>query len=256
MWPATTTWSWSAPCYDQVRVFAEAVGGRVEPVHPPSPFVADSGELLRRLTPRTRLLYLSNPNNPTGRTYSPAQIERLARGLRHGVLVVDEAYFEFWGKTVAGLIDHHENLVVVRSFSKAFALAALRCGYILGSERVLDQVARIRNGKDVNALAQVAAAAALEDTSAMHAYVEEVRRARSLLVRGLRARGHQVISTPANFVLLRAESPAALARRLRARGVRIRDRSDLPGVGPFLRITVGTRAECRLFLSVLDAELG
>ena len=242
-----------APSYDHFRVFGEALGARVEMVRSPQPFRADVNHLLSRVTPNTRLVYVCNPDNPTGRTYAAAELSRVARRLQSGLLVIDEAYHEYWGRTAVGLIDRHENVVVSRSFSKAFALAGLRCGYLLGRESVLRQVDRIRNGKDVNALAQVAAAAALEDLPAMRAWVAEVRRARALLVRELRARGHEVVPSPANFVLLRVDAAGALARRLRRRGVHVRDRSEVPGLGPYVRVTVGTRDECRLFLAALDA---
>ena len=242
-----------APSYDHFRVFGEALGAQVEMVRSPRPFRADVDHLLTRVRPETRLVYVGNPDNPTGRTYTARQLARIARRLESGLLVVDEAYHEYWGRTAAGLIDRHENVVVSRSFSKAFALAGLRCGYLLGRESVLRQVDRIRNGKEVNALAQVAASAALEDLPAMRAWVAEVRRARTLLVRELRARGHEVVPSPANFVLLRADAAGTLVRRLRRRGVHVRDRAGVPGLGPYVRVTVGTRDECRLFLTALDA---
>jgi histidinol-phosphate aminotransferase len=242
-----------APSYDQFRVFGEALGAGVEMVRSPRPFRADLSHVLAALRPETRLVYVCNPDNPTGRTHTAAALARVARRLQSGLLVIDEAYHEYWGRTAAALIDRHENVVVSRSFSKAFALAGLRCGYLLGREPVLRQVDRIRNGKDVNVFAQIAAAAALEDLPAMRAWVAEVRRARAFLVRELRARGHEVVPSPANFVLLRASAAGALVRRLQRRGVHVRDRSDAPGLGPYIRVTVGTRDECRLFLAALDA---
>ncbi len=139
-----------------------------------------------------------------------------------------------------------------RSFSKAFGLAGVRCGYLLARGEALDPIDRIRNGKDVSALAQVAALAALEDLPSMRAWVAEVRRARAVLVRELRARGASVVPSPANFVLLRAERPAALVRALHRRGVHVRDRSALPGLGPYVRVTVGSRDDVRRFLQAFD----
>lgn len=246
----------SAPCYDQVRVLGEALGARVELLAAGDPFRADTSRLARNLTPRTRIVYLCNPNNPTGRTYARRDLERLARAIPSGLLVVDEAYFEFLGRSAASLLDAHENVVVTRSFSKAFGLAGLRVGYVLARPRVMRVLNRIRNGKDVSIVAQVAASAALDDQPAMRAYVAAVSAARQGLVRALRERGHEVVEAPANFVLLRAAAPAELVRALRRRGVSVRDQSLLPGLGPWVRVTVGTPAECARFLSALDAVQG
>lgn len=243
----------SAPCYDQVRVLGEALGARVELSVAGDPFRADVGCLVRRLEPRTRIVYLCNPNNPTGRTYSLRDLARLARAIPAGLLVVDEAYFEFMGRTAARLLDAHPNLVVTRSFSKAFGLAGLRIGYLLARRPVMRVVERIRNGKDVGAVAQVAAAAALDDLGAMRAHVRDVAAARRRLVRALRAGGHTVVEAPANFVLLRAADPAGLVRRLLRRGVSVRDQSAMPGLGPWVRVTVGSHDECARFLAALES---
>lgn len=240
-----------APCYDNFRVFVEALGARVQQVLGPDPFRPDTAGLLARIGAATRLIYLCNPNNPTGRLYRPPQIEQVLRALNGGLLIVDEAYFEFSGVTAAGLLDRYDHLVVTRSFSKAFGLAGLRCGYVLTSARVARLLNRVRNGKEVNLLAQVASAAALDDLPHVRAYVREVRRARAWLVRTLRDRGYDVIATPANFVLLRVDDPPRLVARLEALGVRVRDRSQMPQLERCVRVTVGTLDDCRRFVAAL-----
>jgi histidinol-phosphate aminotransferase len=241
-----------SPCYDNFRVSAESAGAEVERVYSRSPFAASVRDLAGRLRPSTRLVYISNPNNPTGRMYSLADLEAILTRLPNGILVVDEAYYEFAGRTAAPLLDRYEPLVVARSFSKAFGLAGIRCGYLLASPRVLRHVNKIRNGKDVNALAQVAAAAALEDLAHMRAYVAEVRRGRAWLARALRSLGHQVVTSPANFVLLRAADPACLIDHLQSKGIYVRDRSYLPQLESYVRITVGTLEQCRRVVGALN----
>ncbi len=241
-----------SPCYDNFRVSVESVGAAVERVYSRSPFCADAGHLASRIGPATRLVYISNPNNPTGRTYSLPALESVLERTTGGIVVVDEAYWEFCGRTAAPLLAHHRHLVIARSFSKAFGLAAVRCGYLLASPWVLRHVNKIRNGKDVNALAQVAAVAALQDLDHMAAYVEEVRRARGWLARALRRRGHEVVVAPANFILLRAADPRRLVGALEAKGIYIRDRSYLPQLESYVRITVGTRAQCERLAAALD----
>jgi histidinol-phosphate aminotransferase len=241
-----------SPCYDNFRVSVESAGADVERVYSKSPFTADARHLAGRIRPNTRLVYISNPNNPTGRMYTVAELDLVLRRLEQGLLVVDEAYYEFAGRTAATLLDRHAHLVIARSFSKAFGLAGVRCGYLLASPALLRHVNKLRNGKDVNALAQVAAASALEDLDHVRAYVAEVKRARAWLVAALRARGHQVVSAPANFILLHSGDPGGLVKRLEARGIYVRDRSYLPQLEAFVRITVGTRSQCRRVVEVLD----
>jgi histidinol-phosphate aminotransferase len=241
-----------APCYDNFRVFVAGIGAEVEQVLARSPFAPNVRGLLARIRANTRLVYLCNPNNPTGRLYTVPQIERILQSVPGGVVVVDEAYYEFTGMTAAGLLDRYENLVVTRSFSKAFGLAGVRCGYALARPRIMRYLNRIRNGKDVNAFAQVAALAAIEDLAHMRAYVAEVQRARRWLVAALRTRGYEVVPSRANFVLVRVATPARLVGRLQSRGIYIRDRSYLPQLGHYVRVTVGTREHCRLLVAALD----
>ena len=242
----------SSPTYDHFRVFAEALGARAEFVFGDSPFDSNTGELFRAVTPATKLVYLCNPDNPTGRTYDEATVRRLLDALENGILVVDEAYFEFAKLTMAGLLDSYPHLIVSRTFSKAFGLAGLRCGYILADEACVRLIDRIRNGKDVNALAQVAAVAALKDTDHMERYVQEVAAAKQWLAERLRLLGFDVVMTPANFVLLRVPDPRTFARKLEDRGVFIRDRSDVPQLDRCVRITVGSLEHCRRLFKILE----
>jgi histidinol-phosphate aminotransferase len=242
----------AAPSYDNFRVFVAAQDARVEHVFAPDPFKRDVPGLLARIQPDTRLVYLCNPNNPTGVMYSPADISRILARLHRGILLVDEAYFEFTGVTATPLLARHANLVVTRSFSKAFGLAGVRCGYAIASRALLSQVNRIRNGKDVNVLAQVAALAALDDLPHMRRWVGEVRRSRTWLVRHLRARGYDVRPSPANFVLVGVDDPRRLVAQLRMLGIFVRDRSTLPGLSRYVRVTVGTRSESERLVAALD----
>jgi histidinol-phosphate aminotransferase len=242
----------SAPTYDHFRVFAETLGARAEFVFGASPFESNTEELARAVTPATKLVYLCNPNNPTGRTYGEEDVRRLLDRLENGILLVDEAYFEFAKITMAGLLDGYPHLVISRTFSKAFGLAGLRCGYILADEACVRLIDRIRNGKDVNALAQVAAVAALEDAAYMERFVAEALAAKLWLAGRLRSLGFEVVTTPANFLLLKTQEPRSLARELEDRGVFIRDRSGVPQLDRCLRITVGSFEHCRRLMEILE----
>jgi histidinol-phosphate aminotransferase len=240
-----------APCYDRFRRSAEASGAVVSQVLSDDPFTANVARLIDAIDGTTRLVYVSNPNNPTGRLYSPDDIATILERLTGGVLLVDETYYEFAGVTAAQLVDRFDNLLVARSFSKAFGLAGLRCGYTISSERLVDELRRFWTGRNVNALAQTAAIAALDDLPSMTRYVEEVTSARAWLVNALQSLGYEVVSSPANFVLLRVQDPSAFLDAMRRELIYIRDRSDLPQLDGFVRITIGTLAQCEQVLQAI-----
>jgi len=255
-----------SPCYDRFRVFAAAYGSAIDSIYSADPFTPDIDTLLDGIDDRTRLVYVSNPNNPTGRMYTTDEIERLLERLAAcperaaagasgtaGVLLVDEAYFEFSGRTAAALLDRYDNLLITRSMSKAFGLAGLRAGYTLSSEAIAERLRRIWNGREMNVMAQLAAIAALDDFEYAARYVAEVLDAREWLTCELRTRGFDAMSTPGNFILLRVADPAGLLAQLRRAGIFIRNRSDLPQLAGIVRVTVGTRPQCERFLEALCA---
>jgi len=253
-----------SPCYDRFRVFAATYGSTIDSIYSADPFTADVGRLLEGVDERTRLVYVSNPNNPTGRMYSTDDIERLLErlsacperapaGASRRVLLVDEAYYEFSGRTVAALLDRYDNLLITRSMSKAFGLAGLRCGYTLSCDAIAERLRRIWNGREMNVMAQAAAIAALDDFEYAARYVAEVLDTREWLTSELRTRGFDAISTPGNFILMRVADPAGLLSRLRRAGIFIRNRSDLPQLAGIVRVTVGTRPQCERFLEALCA---
>jgi len=241
-----------APCYDNFRVFAASLGGRVEEVFARDPFTVDVGNLLAHIGPHTRVVYISNPNNPTGRLYQRDQLLDVLDHLTGGVLLVDEAYFEYCGITGADLVDRYAHLIIARSFSKAFGLAALRCGYLLAHDDVIRSLDRIRNVKDVNTAAQVAAVAALQDIDYMHARVAVVGRARLWMTDALRAKGVEVVDPLANFIMIRVKDPEGVCLALADERVYVRNRGYLPQLEHYVRVTIGTLDQCRRFVEALD----
>jgi len=206
----------------------------------------DPGELLS-LARRSRLVFLGRPNNPTGGCLEEETIEGM---LETGtVVVLDEAYVEFSSRgSLARLIRERENLVVLRTFSKAFGLAGLRVGYLLGSRELVSALERLRQPFSVNRLAQVAALAALRDLDHVRRVVERIREERERLREGLEGLGLRVLPSEANFLMVDV-SPLGLTAgevcaRLRRRGILIRDLSSFRGAGRrWVRITVGRKEE-------------
>jgi histidinol-phosphate aminotransferase len=227
---------------------------------PARDFGHDLAAMLRAITPKTRIVFVANPNNPTGTWLPPADVERFVAEVPRRVLVVlDEAYNEYLEPaqrvdTVAWTRSY-PNLVVSRTFSKAYGLAALRVGYGVMDSSVADMLNRVRQPFNVNALAQAAAVAALDDA----AYVEESRqlnrRGLVQICRGLDALGLRYVPSHANFVLIEVGDGAKVNQSLLRQGVIVRPVANY-GLPQWLRVTVGLPEENERFMAALAVALG
>jgi histidinol-phosphate aminotransferase len=226
----------------------------------------DAGEhdleaMAREVTAATRLVVVCNPNNPTATALPPAAIDAFVGELpRHVAVILDEAYVEF--STLQDpdesldLLERHPNLVLLRTFSKVYGLCGLRAGYALGSEAFRLAVDRVRQPFSVNALAQVAAAEALEHQDEVERRVEQTAIERLHVESGLAERGLESTDSEANFswVALGERDEEEVMRGLAERGVIVRAGKALGEAGR-LRVTYGTRHENDRFLAALDEIL-
>jgi histidinol-phosphate aminotransferase len=224
--------------------------------HATAPLGHDLDAMAVAIRADTRLVYLANPNNPTGTWFSESALENFLDQAPHSCLVVvDEAYQEFVDApgvgTAVRLLDRYPNLVVTRTFSKAYALAGLRIGYLLADAGVVDVLERLRESFNVNGLAQVAALAALADADHLEAVCRWTRAERQWLSGELSSRGYRVLPSQTNFILLElSEDAAPLERHLFERGVIVRPMGGY-GLGHTVRISLGTRAENERLLAAL-----
>lgn len=200
-----------------------------------------------------------NPNAPTGRALSLADVERIVAANPDAVVVVDEAYVDFGGESAVGLVARYDNLLVVQTLSKSRSLAGLRVGFAVGSAELIDGLERVKNSFNsypIDRLASAGAVAALEDTE----YFEQTRQAvietRSRMTAGLEALGFEVLPSAANFVFARhpLKDAAGLAADLRERSIIVRHFRHAR-IDQFLRITVGTDEQVNLLLKALAEVL-
>lgn len=244
------------PTYTHFLVYVQTRGAQIVDFFSRDIFDADIERLEAEVRgDRFKLVYLVSPNNPTGVVYTREEVTRLCRAAPNTLFVVDEAYHEFYGETVVDLVDEFENLVVTRTFSKCFGIAGLRIGYLCTSDAMMRELARPFNPKSVNRLGQVAAQACLEDLPYYRWYIDEVARARSFMVRELNTRGLRTYATPANFILVEIHEPTRFCALLADEGVHIRDRSDLPRLPNFVRMTLPTRDQAVEVLRRIDQVL-
>lgn len=204
-------------------------------------------------TQRPDIVFLCSPNNPSGGVNSQEEIEAICEAAP-GMVILDEAYAEFSGVSYAHLVDEHENLVVTRSFSKAWRLAGARVGYLVASPATIDELLKVRLPYHLSSLAQAVVITALNHAKDLLGTVETIRHERDRLYRELSTtRGITAFPTQANFILFRCESEPAseVWKGLLDRGILIRDFSDLPGCDGCLRVSVGTPEQDEKFLDAL-----
>ena len=196
-----------------------------------------------------------NPNAPTGRLLALDAIERILMANPDSVVVVDEAYVDFGGISAISLVDRHDNLLVVHTLSKSRALAGLRVGFAVGHPALVEALERVKNSFNsypLDRLAIVGAVAALEDAGHFERTRQAVIATRDTLTAELQSLGFEVLPSAANFIFARhaQHDAAALAQGLRERSIIVRH-FKLPRIDQFLRITVGTDAECRALTQAL-----
>lgn len=222
------------------------------------PYLPDMGfpyrEMAAAVTGKTRLIVLINPNNPTGTAIESGQIEALLTRFPEVPVLVDEAYFEFTGATSVPLLARHDNLVILRTFSKAFAVAGLRLGYALAGPAFVRELHKIRGPYDVNALAVRGAEALLEHLDDLRLYTEEVMtRAKPMVEAFFAENGVAFFPGAANFMLVKPRDAKGACEFLLRRKVLVRPQKR--PIEDTFRLSVGTVADMRRFIKVFAEYL-
>ena len=211
---------------------------------------------LAAITPRTKLIIIASPNNPTGATVSREHLLAIAAAAPQAVLMVDEAYFHFFGDTVLPDIASVPNLVVARTFSKAYGLASLRIGALVASPRLIGFLHKVSSPYNVNGVALAILPEALADTQYLNWYITQVHQGRERVFAALRELNVRTWPSAANFVLMDiGPRHKELCTRMRERGVLLRDRSADPGCDGYVRITVGVEEHVTRGIEALRAVL-
>lgn len=234
------------PTYTMYEVYASATDARVVKVQAGADMAFPREGIFAAITERTKIIAVANPNSPTGSVVSRDVLLEIAVRAPQALLLVDEAYFHFYGETVMDLVGKLPNLVVVRTFSKAYGLAGLRIGALAASEDVLRWVRRVLSPYSVNALALASLPAAVGDREYLNDYVAEVRAARAEFERAIDGFGIRRWPSEANFILVEIGAKhREFSAAMHERGVLVRDRSSDPGCDGCVRITIGTREQMK-----------
>jgi histidinol-phosphate aminotransferase len=213
------------------------------------------GKVLDSIDNKTRLIVVCNPNNPTGGTVSIRDIEKIAQKAINSIIYVDEAYFEFSGVSAIGLIRKYPNVIVSRTFSKAFGLASLRVGYLIANNMYISEMLKVRSPYPVNMAGYKAASAALADTSYMKNYVSEVmKKSKPLVEKFFSRNGITFYPSQANFILFKPDNPTKVYEKLLRAGILLRPQNK-PGIEDTLRLTVGTFKQMEYFCQVYQKDI-
>jgi histidinol-phosphate aminotransferase len=205
---------------------------------------------------RTKLIIVASPNNPTGAVVPRQQLLQIAAAAPQALLMVDEAYFHFHGETTMPDVGSVPNLLVARTFSKAYGLANLRVGVVAASEEIIGYLKKVSSPYNVNGVALDCLPAAVADEEYVRWYVEQVQQGRERMMAGLDALGVGYFPSAANFVLMKiGPKHKELVQAMRARGVLLRDRSTDPGCDGFVRITIGLAEQVEAGLAALKGSL-
>ena len=243
-----------SPTYDQFRICLEVRGAICIPVYNSSPFEKDVGCVLNVINNDIRMIYIVNPNNPTGVLYTLSDIEQILQKANESLVIIDEAYIEFCGvnQSAKALLEKYENLIILRTFSKAFCLAGMRLGYILANPNYLEFIQRIRNSKEVSEISQVAGIAALRNWKYYETYINIVIEAKEYFIKEMKKKGYEAYDGHGNYVMVKVKHPHKFITHLRKNKIYIRDRSYLPQLDNFVRVTIGTKEQMKQVLLVVD----
>jgi histidinol-phosphate aminotransferase len=228
------------PTFFMYEVSAAMMTSRVVKVQADASLEFPYERFLQAITPQSKLIVVCSPNNPTGAVVSREHLLAICAAAPHAAVMVDEAYFHFFGETVIGDVGRVPNLLVARTFSKAYGLANLRIGMLAGSAELMQYIRKVSSPYNVNGVALDCLPVALADDAYVQWYAGQVNTGRARMMDGLRALGIDFFPSEANFVLMKIGTKhKELVSAMRARGVLLRDRSADPGCAGYVRITVG-----------------
>jgi histidinol-phosphate aminotransferase len=242
------------PTFPMYRYYSEIAGANVHALRygPGMEFPLD--DVIDGLRRKPRVLFIANPNNPTGTLLREKELRRVLQAATHTVVVMDEAYSEFSDFTAVPWIKKYSQLFIARTFSKVAGLAALRLGAVIACEKSLAFLRRAMPPFPVNLAALVAAEAATGDRATMRRYVSEVKRLRLWLGKKLQTLGVKTFPSAGNFLLANfGPAGPTLFRKLEREGILLRDRSKDMGPG-FVRITIGTTYEMGRLIQMIRTE--
>lgn len=242
------------PAFEPYLHGAQSLGARVIAVPPGKDFAFPLDGMLRAISPNTRIVYVNNPNNPSGQPIAKDAIRRIAREAGHAVVFVDEAYHDFLGENFLEEAAQFPNVLIGRTFSKAFGLAGMRVGVMIASPELLAPIRRCMPLFNLNVVAVAALRAAIADPSFREWYLAQANESKALVYAACERAGLKYWKSAANFVLIDGGSRVReLVDGMIAKGVFVRDRTKDPSTPTCFRLTTGVVEHTRKAVETLEA---
>jgi len=246
----------AVPTFSMYEIYALATGATVRAVQSDETFSFPAVALLRAITPKTRLICIANPNNPTGAVATREQLLAIVHAAPNAAVLIDEAYIHFGGESLLDQVGAIDNLFVSRTFSKAYGLAGFRLGALMGSDAQMKMLRRVASPYNVNGVALTCLTAALDDSDYIATYVAQVLEGRNQLECFYRERQIPYWPSRANFVLAYfGDYRKEVVAQMRQRGILVRDRNSDPGCAGCVRITLGNELQTQRLLRELPEVL-
>jgi histidinol-phosphate aminotransferase len=242
------------PAFDPYLHAAQAMGARIVSVPPGTDYAFPLDGVLKALTPNTRIVYVNNPNNPTGRPIAREAIRRVAQEAGSALVFVDEAYHDFLGENFLSEAAQYPNVLIGRTFSKAYGLAGMRVGVMIASPEMLAPIRKVMPLFNLNVVAVAALRAALTDPEFRSWYIAQANESKALIYAACERAGLRYWQSAANFVLIDGGTRVrALVDGLIANGVLVRDRTKDPSTPTCFRLTAGVVEHTRRAVDTLGA---
>ena len=245
------------PTYGMYQVACEINDVTVIDIPLNKNFQINVNETLSAIQKNTKIIFLCSPNNPTGNLLSRKHVLQILNKFK-GIVVVDEAYIEFSdNKSLANLIDKYENLVITRTFSKAWGLAGLRCGYSIASDKITNLLFKVKAPYNMNKLTADAVLEALGKVKKKDDFVMKLNSEKEYLLNEMKQikNINKILPSDANFITFRIKDATEIYKRLVLEGVIIRNRSNQLNLENCLRVSIGTRKENKFFIKKLKEIL-
>jgi histidinol-phosphate aminotransferase len=242
------------PAFDPYLHAAQAMGARIVAVPPGPDYAFPLDGVLRALTPSTRIVYVNNPNNPSGRAIAKDAIHRVAREAEQSLVFVDEAYHDFLGENFLAEAAAYPNVLIGRTFSKAYGLAGMRVGALIASPQILEPIRKAMPLFNLNVVAVAALRAALQDLDFRRWYLSQANESKQIVYAACERAGLRYWKSHTNFVLIDGGTRArAIIDGMIANGVLVRDRSKDPSCPNCFRLTTGVVQHSRQAAATLES---
>lgn len=246
------------PTFAMFKFYAQLVEAKIKEILYTSNLTFPTRKVLNAISKKTRLVILCNPNNPTGSLIDKKDVVKIVEKAQKNdaLVLLDEAYYQYSGVECLHLIGKYDNLMIIRTFSKAYGLAGLRLGYIVSNEAVIKSLLKAGSPYSVNTVAMVAASKAIEDFDYVKWYINEVKKAKRIIYEELKKLKIKTYPTATNFLIAKFPKRAdEVEKGLTERGILVRNRSSYPLLKDCLRIGIGTVKQNKELVNALKEIL-